>query len=154
MTVAATAYLAHTDNGTYATGPWRRQGDTTTATHHFSNRTNAFMLSFGLMGYTRRRSPDHGLYWLANAGIGADRFRNIQDVSPLYTTRYHVDEVEFHPFAALGAGFGYTIPLRGADLACSLVDNWSVPFGDRYPNNPAFLEHHAAVLSLSYRWGL
>lgn len=153
--VSLAGYLAHKDEGTYTTGPrWLPVGDTTSAVHRFSDRTNAFMLSFGLMGYTRKRSPDHGLCWLANGGIGADRFRYIQDVTPFYTGPYKIDEVAFYTFAALGAGLGYTFPMRGADFTCTLLDNWAFPWGQRYPGYRNMVEHHAAILSLSYRWGL
>lgn len=152
--VSAAGFLANKEEGTYETGPWIRQGDTTTATHRFSTRTNAFMLSFGLMGYTRKRHSDHGLCWLANGGIGTDRFRYVDDVTPLYSGPYTRDETRFFSFLVLGAGLGYTFPMRGADLTISLLDNWSFPFGQRRPGDRKVFEHNAAALSVSYRWRL
>ena len=113
------------------------------------------MLVFGLQGYTHRRHLDHGLCWLANVGIGADRARYIDDVTPIYSAQpYHVDETAFYPFIALGGGLGYTFPMRGSDFTCSLIDNWAFPFEQRHPDPTSAAEHHSAILSLSYRWGI
>jgi hypothetical protein len=112
MLVSATAYLAHRDEGTYVTGPrWLATSDTTSATHRYSYRTDLFMLTFGLQHYTQRHRSDHGFCWLADGGIGADRFRYVEDVAPVYPSpKYMVDETDYYPFLAVGGGFGYTSP--------------------------------------------
>ena len=154
--VSAVGYVAHRDEGTFVKGPrWLPVGDTTSGNHRFSNRTNFFILSFGLQHYTHRRHVDQGFCWLANVGIGADRVRYIDEVAPVYSSsNYTIDETDLYPFLAVGGGFGYTFPLQGADITCSLIDNWSFPFERRDPRPRSVVEHHSAGLSVSYRWGL
>lgn len=146
--------MAYKQEGVQVSGPRAlATGDTTSAIHRYSDRSNSALLSFGVIAHLGDRHRTDGFFWTITTGIGVDRVRSLDDVTPVYSgAPYQTDETDLFPFIPIGGGIGYTLTIDNGELSCSIVDNWAFALREARATDRGTPLHHSTLLAIAYRW--